>query len=127
MPTEEKPSVKQRVNMFDSIAESRRQQIIKENSHVADDYIATQPQSKNTKAKVIDLLSSKEKIEKKTCNYYIEKRIDDFFIELGKITKRSKSEVMNELLIILIGESSIMQDISDKNPDIKKLIDDFKK
>lgn len=119
-------SEKERVNMFDKAADDRRKKIIIENESIADEFFATQVRT-DTKTKVIDLLNIKDKNKKKGFYYYIEERIDDLFKDMSKVIGTDKSPFINELLLIFISESLALKEMSERNPDIAKLLDEFNK
>ncbi len=111
----------EKVNMFEKASEERRQKFIRNNEFVADEIISNQPD--NDIASFFD----KPKIAKDGYNYYIETRIDDFFIGLGKVMKRSKSEIANQIMIMCIKESNVMKQLAQSSEEVQKLLDEFNK
>lgn len=126
----------EKVNMFEKAAEDRRRKIVEENAYVADEIMATKVDNVEDSdtdkptdiGNTVDSLKSiiiKEKPKKRRCSYYLDDKVDDFFIGLGRVTSTSKSELVNQLLIIAISNDPDIQELAKTNKKVKKLLDEY--
>lgn len=113
----------EKVNMFGNAAKERRSKFIEENEDVADKILSTRPNSKDN---TIKKLLVKNKPIKRQCSYYLDANIDDFFIGLSEIIEVSKSELVNQLLKIIINEYPEIQEMASDNKKINKILQEYK-
>lgn len=115
----------ERKNLFDNINETRKRKIINDGKDVASSYVATQVENKIDKKSLESILNKSTKT-KEGYNYYLEQRIDTFLEGMKKITGNSKSDIMNQLMIMLIEDSEIVDVMASSDKKIQKLVDEFK-
>ena len=100
-------------NRFEKAANDRRVQFVEDNDHVADAIMQTKIEADNntdendtdTSLSLKSVLT-KTKPRKRQCSYYLDSKIDDFFMRFSEITDSSKSELINQLLTIAILEKT---------------------
>lgn len=109
----------------DEIVDDRTKRIIDGNYDLGNRYVESQPETVKKKS-ALNSLINKPKIEKGTYGYYIDDKIDVFITKMAKTTKYSKSEVVNQLMTLLITESDIMKELAESSDGIQKIVDEFK-
>ncbi len=119
-------------NRFEKAANERRAQLVEENDHVADAIMQTKVDiDSDTDENDIDTSLSlksvltKTKPRKRQCSYYLDSKIDDFFMRFSEITDSSKSELINQLLTIAILGNPDIQEMANSNKKIQKILDEF--
>lgn len=126
----------EKVNMFDKANEDRRAKISEENAYVAEQIMSTKPELKQEESIVettdnnnaeysLKSILIKDKPSKRRCSLYLDSKIDDFFMRLGEVTGTSKSELINQLLVIAIAEDPDIQELARTNKKIKKIKDEY--
>lgn len=120
-------------NRFEKAANDRRAQFVEENDHVADAIMQTKVDveddiDENDTDTALSLKSvlTKTKPRKRQCSYYLDSKIDDFFMRFSEITDSSKSELINQLLTIAILENPDIQEMASNNKKIQKILDEFR-
>lgn len=73
---------------------------------------------------ITSLLSQQESANKE-CQFYIDERIDKFLEAIGKSRDKSKSQVLNQLMYLVIADPEIMEKVTHGDSQILDVIDKF--
>lgn len=115
-------------NRFEKAVNDRRSQFVKENDHVADSIMQSKiEENDKDEDESISLkdLFAKTKPRKRQCSYYLDSKIDDFFMRFSEVTDSSKSELVNQLLTIAILENSDIQELANSNKKVARIVKEF--
>ena len=120
-----------KVNAFEKAAEDRRNKFIIENDHVADEMLESRVEpleiDEIRERQTIGLKSilTKTKPTRRQCSYYLDTKVDDFFMRLAEATSTSKSEIVNQVLMIAISNNPDIQELAKNNKKINKILREF--
>ena len=119
--------MEEKENRFEKAANDRRAQFVEENKHVADAIMKSKVESEGDSNEGLSLkdILSKTKPRKRQCSYYLDSKIDDFFMRFSELTNSSKSELVNQLLTIAILDDPDIRELASANKKIQKLVDEF--